>query len=162
MTDLVAAPHMLVCGATGTGKSTFMNALLVSLLMHHGPDTLNLMLVDPKQIELTQFNGLPHLIGKVATSPDEVPTMLLWLIMEMESRYAEFRRVAARDIAAYNRLARSRRSVEALPYIVLVIDELADLMLIGDDTIEQRNLQACTKEPGHGHPHCPRDPAAQR
>lgn len=150
VTDLVAAPHMLVCGATGTGKSTFMNALLVSLLMHHGPDTLNLMLVDPKQIELTQFNGLPHLIGKVATSPAEVPTMLLWLIMEMESRYAEFRRVAARDIAAYNRLARSRRSVEALPYIVLVIDELADLMLIGDDTIEQRICRLAQKSRATG------------
>ncbi len=150
VTDLVAAPHMLVCGATGTGKSTFMNALLVSLLMHHGPDTLNLMLVDPKQIELTQFNGLPHLIGKVATSPAEVPTMLLWLIMEMESRYAEFRRVAARDIAAYNRLASSRRSVEALPYIVLVIDELADLMLVGDDTIEQRICRLAQKSRATG------------
>ena len=150
VTDLVAAPHMLVCGATGTGKSTFMNALLVSLLMHHGPHTLNLMLVDPKQIELTQFNGLPHLIGKVATSPAEVPAMLLWLIMEMESRYAEFRRVAARDIAAYNRLARSRRSVEALPYIVLVIDELADLMLTGDDTIEQRICRLAQKSRATG------------
>ena len=150
VTDLVAAPHMLVCGATGTGKSTFMNALLVSLLMQHGPDTLNLMLVDPKQIELTQFNGLPHLIGKVATSPDEVPAMLLWLIMEMESRYAEFRRVAARDIAAYNRLARSRRSVGALPYIVLVIDELADLMLVGDDTIEQRICRLAQKSRATG------------
>lgn len=150
VTNLVAAPHMLVCGATGTGKSTFMNALLVSLLMQHGPDTLNLMLVDPKQIELTQFNGLPHLIGKVATSPAEVPAMLLWLIMEMESRYAEFRRVAARDIAAYNRLARSRRSVEALPYIVLVIDELADLMLIGDDTIEQRICRLAQKSRATG------------
>lgn len=150
VTDLVAAPHMLVCGATGTGKSTFMNALLVSLLMHHGPDTLNLMLVDPKQIELTQFNGLPHLIGKVATSPAEVPAMLLWLIMEMESRYAEFRRVAARDITAYNRLARSRHSIEALPYIVLVIDELADLMLIGDDTIEQRICRLAQKSRATG------------
>ena len=150
VTDLVAAPHMLVCGATGTGKSTFINALLVSLLMHHGPDTLNLMLVDPKQIELTQFNGLPHLIGKVATSPAEVPTMLLWLIMEMESRYAEFRRVAARDIAAYNRLARERPGIEALPYIVLVIDELADLMLIGDDTIEQRICRLAQKSRATG------------
>ncbi len=150
VTDLVAAPHMLVCGATGTGKSTFMNALLVSLLMQHGPDTLNLMLVDPKQIELTQFSGLPHLIGKVATSPAEVPTMLLWLIMEMESRYAEFRRVAARDIAAYNRLAKERRSVGALPYIVLVIDELADLMLIGDDTIEQRICRLAQKSRATG------------
>ena len=150
VTDLVSAPHMLVCGATGTGKSTCINALLVSLLMLHGPDTLNIMLVDPKQIELTQFNGVPHLIGSVATSPTEVPTMLLWLIMEMEARYAQFRKVAVRDIAAFNRLARDRHNLEPLPYILLVIDELADLMLIGEDTIEERICRLAQKSRATG------------
>ena len=134
--DLGRAPHLLVGGATGTGKSTCINALLASLLMQHGPDTLNLILVDPKQIELTPFEGLPHLVGRVATELDVVPTLLLWLLLEMEARYSKFKEAGVRNILGYNQHARLRNQESPLPYIVLVIDELADLMMMGNSDIE--------------------------
>ena len=143
--DLAAAPHMLVCGATGTGKSTFINALLASLLMQHGPESLHLVLVDPKQIELTPFNGVPHLVGRVVTDLAVVPTLLLWLLLQMDARYALFNRHKVRNIRNFNQLTRLRKNLEPLPHIVLVIDELADLMMNGQSTIEPRLCKLAQK-----------------
>ena len=143
--DLAAAPHMLVCGATGMGKSTFINALLASLLMQHGPESLHLVLVDPKQIELTPFNGVPHLVGRVVTDLAVVPILLLWLLLQMDARYALFKQHKVRNIRDFNQLTRLRKNLEPLPHIVLVIDELADLMMNGQSTIEPRLCKLAQK-----------------
>ncbi len=143
--DLSRAPHLLVGGATGTGKSTCINVLLASLLMQHGPDTLNLVLVDPKQIELTPFDGLPHLVGRVATDLKAVPTLLLWLLLEMDARFARFRELGVRHIQGYNKHSAIHAKEPPLPYIVLVIDELADLMMVGDSQIETRICRLAQK-----------------
>ncbi len=142
--DLLTAPHMLVGGATGTGKSTFINSLLTSLLMQHGPDTLNLILVDPKQVEMAPFAGLPHLVGRVVTDRKVVPQLLLWLMLQMEARYEEFGKSKVRNILGYNQQARMRPGQDILPYIVLVIDELAEL-LIGNSEIEHRLCRLAQK-----------------
>ncbi len=144
MVDLLTTPHMLVGGATGTGKSTFINALLASLLMQHGPDTLNLILVDPKRVEMSLFDGLPHTVGRVVTDRAVVSPLLLWLILQMEARYEEFGKAQVRNILGYNQLARMRQDREILPYIVLVIDELADL-LIDESEIERRLCRLAQK-----------------
>ncbi len=143
--NLGRAPHLLVGGATGTGKSTCINVLLASLLMQHGPETLNLILVDPKQIELTPFDGLPHLVGRVATELEIVPTLLLWLLLEMEARFTRFREAGVRNISGYNKKVLQRSKEASLPYIVLVIDELADLMMMGDSQIESRLCRLAQK-----------------
>ncbi len=142
--DLVTAPHMLVAGATGTGKSTFINSLLTSLLMQHGPDTLNLILVDPKQVEMSLFAGLPHLVGRVVTDPAVASQLLLWLTLQMEARYEEFGKAKVRNILGYNQLARMRQDRKCLPYLVLVIDELAEL-LVGEAEIERRLCRLAQK-----------------
>ncbi len=144
VTDLLTAPHMLVGGATGTGKSSFINSLVTSLLMQHGPDTLNLILVDPKQVEMAPFAGLPHLVGRVVTDRKVVPQLLLWLMLQMEARYEEFGKSKVRNILGYNQQARMRPGQDILPYIVLVIDELAEL-LIGDSDIEHRLCRLAQK-----------------
>ncbi len=136
--DLTRAPHLLIAGATGSGKSVCINALIVSLLMHHGPESLRLIMVDPKMVELPGYNGIPHLIGNVVTDVDEVPGALTWLLLQMDDRYRLFREVGVRDIVRYNALARDRDGMAPLPYLVLVVDELADLMMTAPEEIERQ------------------------
>ena len=143
--DLISAPHVLVSGATGTGKSTCINVILTSLLMQHGPESLNLVLVDPKRIELTPFEGIPHLVGAVATDVETVPSMLLWLLLQMDARYKLFKEMGVRNLLGFNQLARTKGHMDPLPYIVLVIDELADLMMVGDPDIESRLCRLAQK-----------------
>lgn len=142
--DLLSAPHLLVGGATGTGKSTFISALLASLLMQHGPDTLNLILVDPKGSDMTPFDGLPHLVGRRVKDRGLVSTLLLWLMLQMEKRFELFRDQNVRNILGYNQQARLSRNVDVLPYIVLVIDELAEV-LTRDRAIEKRLCRLAQK-----------------
>ena len=104
--DLTKAPHMLIAGATGSGKSVSINAILTSLLMQHGPESLQLILVDPKMVELPSYNGIPHLVGKVITDVEQVMGALTWLLLQMDDRYRLFREAGARNIAAYNEIAR--------------------------------------------------------
>lgn len=128
--DLAAMPHCLIAGATGSGKSVCINALLTCLLMARTPDDLRLALIDPKQVELTGYNGIPHLLTPVITDPIQAAPLLAWLCGEMEARYTAFARVGARDLAQYNAVASP-----VMPYVVAVIDELADLMQVaGEDT----------------------------
>ena len=138
--DLTKAPHLLIAGATGSGKSVSINAILTSLLMQHGPESLQLVLVDPKMVELPSYNGIPHLIGKVITDMDQVMGALTWLLIQMDDRYRMFREVGARNISAYNEMARKEKKgdLEPLPYIVLVVDELADLMMTAAEDIERQ------------------------
>lgn len=121
--SLERAPHMLVAGATGSGKSVCLNSMIVSLLYQHGPDTLKLILIDPKRVELPAYAGIPHLLVPPVTKPEEAINALKWTVREMERRLDMLSATGVRDIASYN-----RKSDEQMPYIVVVIDELADLM----------------------------------
>lgn len=139
--DLARAPHMLIAGATGAGKSVCINTIIVSLLMQHGPESLRLIMVDPKMVELPGYNGIPHLLGKVITDTDHVMGMLTWLLLQMDDRYRTFKEVGARNIDTYNAKVRRLRKKDApkpLPYIVLIIDELADLMMTAADDVERQ------------------------
>ena len=135
VTDLAKMPHLLIAGATGSGKSVCLNALIASLLFFNTPEQLQFLMVDPKRVELTKYNGIPHLLAPVIVDVPKVTLALRWLTREMDSRYKQFSQTGARDIAGYNRIARSKGR-EPLPLIVLVIDELADLMLSAPDDTE--------------------------
>lgn len=123
--DLERMPHLLVAGATGSGKSVFVNSLLISLLAQHGPAALKLILVDPKRVELPFYNGIPHLLSPVITQPEKVVNALRWAVAEMDRRYGLLSASRRRDLASYNH---DRRPEDLLPRIVIVIDELADIM----------------------------------
>ena len=132
--DLGRMPHLLIAGATGSGKSVCINVILASLLFQSTPDTLRLVLIDPKRVEMARFKGLPHLISSVITDVEEVVGALRWLSAEMDRRYSMFASVGARDLKSYNRKLASGEP--ALPQIVVVIDELADLMLTAPEDCE--------------------------
>lgn len=124
--DIAKMPHILIAGATGSGKSVCINAFLSSLLFRTSPQELNLILVDPKRVELTSYNGIPHLLTPVIVEPDKVLSALKWSLAEMDRRYKLFAEVGARNIDAYNELS----GFQAMPYIVIFIDELADIMML--------------------------------
>ncbi len=149
--DLTKMPHLLVAGATGSGKTVFVKALIAGLLMQHHPNELQLMLIDPKMVELSIFNDIPHLITPVVTDPKKAAAALGWLISEMEERYKLLAENRARNIEVYNQAvengeiactgvdgadACSIQAVRRLPYIVCVIDELADLMMLARAEVE--------------------------
>ena len=138
VTDLARAPHLLIAGATGSGKSACINGVIVSLLMYHGPETLRFIMVDPKLVELPGYNHIPHMIGKVITDLEDVHGALTWLLLQMDDRYNLFRENGVRDLEAYNRIARRRKSLEPLPHVVLIVDELADLMMTAPEEIEKQ------------------------
>ena len=120
-------PHLLIAGATGTGKSVMINTILLSMLYKHSPEMLKLILIDPKRVELSLYNGIPHLITPVITDNKKVLGALKWTVNEMEHRYEQLLKGGSRDIMSYNtHMAESKEPV--MPYIIVVIDELADLM----------------------------------
>ncbi|NUQ37143.1 MAG: DNA translocase FtsK, partial [Caldilineales bacterium] len=131
--DLRRLPHLLIAGATGSGKSVALNAIICALLFNTLPDTLRLILVDPKRVELPGYNGIPHLLAPVVTDAQHAEGALTWLLIEMDERYRRFSEAGARDIDSYNAGARPG---DRLPYIVMIIDELADLMVTAAETIE--------------------------
>lgn len=150
--DLAAMPHLLVAGATGAGKTVCIKSILASMLFAHTPDELQLMLIDPKMVELSIFNDIPHLITPVVTEPRKASTSLNWLITEMEERYRLFAELRVRNINVYNESVengeiemepteengdtQSVHIIRKLPYIVCVIDELADLMMLARTEVE--------------------------
>jgi DNA segregation ATPase FtsK/SpoIIIE, S-DNA-T family len=134
--DLTRMPHLLIAGATGQGKSVCINALITSLLFQVTPDHLRLLLIDPKRVELTNYNGLPHLALPVLVESHQAAAALRWAVAEMDRRYKMFSAEGVRNIAAYNEKATQRLARE-LPYIVIVIDELADLMMVAAGEIEE-------------------------
>ena len=134
--DLALMPHLLIAGATGSGKSVCINAITTCLVMNNTPEDLRLVMIDPKMVELTRFNGLPHLYGQVQTDAERVVSVLRWVMREMDQRYKKFAAVGARHLADYNGRLRARHG-EHLPNIVVIIDELADLMFVAADEIER-------------------------
>ncbi|MFJ7971025.1 DNA translocase FtsK [Psychrobacillus sp. NPDC096389] len=135
--DLRKMPHGLIAGATGSGKSVFINSLLVSLLYKATPEEVKLLLIDPKMVELAPFNHVPHLVSPVITDVKAATAALKWAVEEMERRYQLFAHIGVRDINRYNTLATEKRQfAQKLPYLVIVIDELADLMMMAPVEVE--------------------------
>ncbi|OGE64477.1 hypothetical protein A3J13_01365 [Candidatus Daviesbacteria bacterium RIFCSPLOWO2_02_FULL_36_8] len=130
--DLDRMPHCLIAGTTGSGKSIMLNAIITSLLFRNSPDELKLILIDPKRVELTNYNGIPHLLTPVITEPEKILSSLKWAMAEMDRRYKLFQSAGVRNITGFNEMS----GYVALPYIVIVIDELADLMMFAPVEIE--------------------------
>jgi DNA segregation ATPase FtsK/SpoIIIE, S-DNA-T family len=150
MLNLSEMPHLLIAGQTGAGKSSCINSLITSILMRCTPDQVRLILVDPKRVELGQYNGLPHLLTEVVTSPKKAANALEWAVREMDLRYDLLAEVGVRDVTGFNAMydrgdlptaenpdPHGDKSYERIPYIVIVIDELNDLMMVAARDVEQ-------------------------
>lgn len=133
LSDISKMPHLLVAGATGSGKSVCLNTIIMSLLFSNGPDDLKLILVDPKRVEFPVYNGIPHLITPVITEVDKTVNSMKWAIREMNRRFDLLSKMQARDIASYN-----QRCQDKLPYLVMIVDELADLMVMAKQDVESQ------------------------
>ena len=138
-------PHLLVSGATGSGKSVCINTIIMSILYKHSPDEVKLLMIDPKVVELSVYNGIPHLIMPVITDPKKASSSLFWAISEMEKRYKAFQKYHVRDIEGYKEEAKTDESMENLPYIVVIIDELADLMMTAASEVEDYIMRLAQK-----------------
>ncbi len=136
VSDLAKMPHLLIAGATGSGKSVCINTIIMSFLFRTTPEDLRLILIDPKRVELTGYNDLPHLLGSVVTDSESALENLYWAVKEMERRYELLHDAGVRDINAYNEKATQEGELKKLPYIVIIIDEFADLILTSGKDIE--------------------------
>ncbi|NLN70023.1 MAG: DNA translocase FtsK [Chloroflexi bacterium] len=134
--DLTALPHLLIAGTTGAGKSVCINGILSCFLLNKTPDELRLVLVDPKRVELTGYNGIPHLLSPVIVEAEQVVGALQWMLREMENRYRKFAEVSARNITEFNRYC-DENQAKKIPYLIVVIDELSDLMMLAPDETER-------------------------
>ena len=134
--DLCKMPHLLIAGSTGSGKSVCVNSIIISFLYKSSPEDVKLILIDPKVVELAEYNGIPHLLMPVVTEPRKAAGALGSAVAEMERRYRLFAENNVRDIKSYNRMAAEAGDVDKLPYIAIIIDELADLMMVAGKEVE--------------------------
>nr|WP_051275845.1 DNA translocase FtsK [Desulfovirgula thermocuniculi] len=136
--DLTQMPHLLIAGATGSGKSVCINTIIASILFKATPDEVKFLMIDPKMVELTTYNGIPHLVSPVVTSAKKAAGVLHWAVKEMERRYELFARAGVREIRRYNEVCRraAEDTLAPLPYLVIIIDELADLMMVAPANVE--------------------------
>lgn len=138
--DLATMPHLLIGGTTGSGKSVAINAMLMSIIMRSTPSEVRLILIDPKRVELSLYNGVPHLYVPVVTEPKEAASALAWSVQEMERRLKVLQAAGARNVGAYNAMVQEGKGPEGaaeMPYLVIVIDELADLMMVAAKEVEE-------------------------
>jgi DNA segregation ATPase FtsK/SpoIIIE, S-DNA-T family len=134
--DLARMPHLLIAGATGAGKSVCINSIITCLLLTHTPDTLRMLMVDPKMVELSVYNGIPHLLSPVVTEVDRAAGVLFWAVKEMERRYQLCSKANCRDLERYNSYL-VKRNEKPLPFIVVIVDEMADLMMAAPEDVEK-------------------------
>ncbi len=139
VTDIAKMPHLLIAGSTGSGKSVCINTLIMSILYKAKPEEVKLIMVDPKVVELSVYNGIPHLLIPVVTDPRKAAAALNWAVAEMDRRYGLIAKAGSRDVKGYNEAARKDPSgeMEILPQIVIVVDELADLMMVAANDVEK-------------------------
>ncbi|WP_301859813.1 DNA translocase FtsK [uncultured Megasphaera sp.] len=131
--DLTKMPHLLVAGSTGSGKSVCINTFIASILFKQRPEDVKMILIDPKVVELSNYNGLPHLLTPVVTDPKKAASVLRWAVREMDDRYKRFALTKTRDIGRYN----ETHPEDAMPFVVIIIDELADLMMVASNDVEE-------------------------
>ena len=134
--DLSKMPHVLIAGATGSGKSVCINSLIISILYKYDPEHVRLLMVDPKVVELNVYNGIPHLLIPVVTDPKKAAGALNWAVNEMTRRYQSFADHGVRNIEGFNEIAKKKKDLQSLPYIVIIVDELADLMMVSANEVE--------------------------
>ncbi|NMA79035.1 MAG: DNA translocase FtsK [Clostridiales bacterium] len=134
--DIAKMPHMLIAGATGSGKSVCINSIIMSLLYNASPEDVRILLIDPKVVELSIYNGIPHLLIPVVTDPRKAAGALGWAVTEMQNRYKTFADNNVRDLAGYNNIAKVHDELETMPQIVIIIDELSDLMMAAPSEVE--------------------------
>ena len=135
--DIARMPHLLIAGATGTGKSVCLNAFISCLVFNNTPEQLKIVMIDPKKVELIRFNGLPHLLGNVEVEHERITGVLRWLIVEMDRRYEAFAQIGAKNLQVYNEKIARRGDARPLPHIAVFIDELADLMALYGEEVER-------------------------
>ncbi|MCR8998374.1 FtsK/SpoIIIE domain-containing protein, partial [Brevibacillus laterosporus] len=139
LADLAKMPHLLVAGATGSGKSVCVNGIIMSILLRAKPNEVKLMMIDPKMVELNVYNGIPHLLAPVVTDPKRASVALKKVVVEMERRYNLFSKSNCRNIEMYNQMVKTAeqgQQTAPLPYIVVIVDELADLMMVAPGEVE--------------------------
>ena len=135
MTDIAKMPHLLIAGATGSGKSVCINTLIMSVLYKANPDDVKLIMIDPKVVELSVYNGIPHLFCPVVTDPKEASAALNWAVREMMDRYNKFTELGVRNISGYNEKIKTVPDAEKagyakMPLLIIIVDEFADLMMV--------------------------------
>ena len=136
-TRIDKTPHLLIAGSTGSGKSVCVNTIITSILLKNKPDKVKLIMIDPKMVELSIYDGIPHLLTSVVTDPVKAADVLHKVVLEMENRYREFARARVRNMEGYNKIAAKDPDYKELPYIVVIIDELADLMMVSSKEVEE-------------------------
>ncbi|MDO4661954.1 MAG: DNA translocase FtsK 4TM domain-containing protein [Tissierellia bacterium] len=136
VSDISKMPHLLIAGATGSGKSVCINTIIMSLIYKFSPEEVKLLMIDPKMVELSVYNGIPHLIMPVISNPKKASSALYWAVSEMERRYKLFGKYSVRDITSYKKRQEDDDSMENLPYEVVIIDELSDLMMVSANEVE--------------------------
>lgn len=136
-TRIDKTPHLLIAGSTGSGKSVCVNTIITSILLKNKPDKVKLIMIDPKMVELSIYDGIPHLLTSVVTDPIKAADVLHKVVLEMENRYREFARARVRNMEGYNKIASKDPDYKELPYIVVIIDELADLMMVSSKEVEE-------------------------
>ena len=136
LADIAKMPHVLIAGATGAGKSVCINTIITSIIYHAKPSEVKFVMVDPKVVELSVYNGIPHLLIPVVTDPRKAAGALAWAVQEMDNRYNLFAQKGVRDLKGYNKAIENDEELGQLPQIVIIIDELADLMMVAKNDVE--------------------------